>query len=686
MSKIIKKVITLSSLIPMSGVLTLSTLSSCGKDTISEVHILEADDIHGEIPGFGDSFFSSSNKYAGAIRTANEMQKIVDEHPGSICLSGGDNNSSGTFSVCTKGETMYPVLSAMDIRYSAVGNHAWDWGKEPLENYKYDYLGRTADTLGNYFITGNVLDGNQYRKYKWCYDEDDPQFELDYEIWKDHKVQWADPAKIVDMRGHNVCLIGLTTTATMSDGNQEELKDTSIIPYIPSIHYIKHFIKEEQPDIYNKIDAFVLYTHIGHGEVEGFVKDLDTNVDLILGAHTHSDVSEEYHSDVLNKDIDFIESQAHLASFSDAKLVFDDSKPVGSRLIDVTTQNIIPQIPENKAEAAAQLNEIIKTAKNKVVMNTISEYAFQKERAIKILNTILGHSNNGLEYEQLGHQFDKPAVYPKKHDGLIEQVGAWLCKSQILGFNTLFANEIAAGEMLPVSISYCTNDAINTIIEPDADVLLKDIYGFYPYENKPVYGVLTYYQLEQIISYTLSGAADKQHKEYTEEIYNTSTGSGAQIDNLRTPYGQSQMFGMSFQVEKIASDNQGRVYKYKNDPEHSLKVFDAVNNTGLDDINDTTKYEDVSYWGQDGTHYIPIVINSFNYNGGNNQQKMIKQFCEFNAQKNHTKPELQVHEFPSTDIRELTKAYLDVIKSNPEITVDMPTTLLQTLFLRIGDQ
>lgn len=129
MKKTKSKIIALSSLIPMAGLLAIQPLASCGNNQQTkkvEVHILDACDIHGEIPGYGDDFFSSSSIYAGAIRTANEMQKIVEQYPGSICLSGGDNNSSGTFSTCTKGETMYPVLSAMDMVYSVVGNHAWD--------------------------------------------------------------------------------------------------------------------------------------------------------------------------------------------------------------------------------------------------------------------------------------------------------------------------------------------------------------------------------------------------------------------------------------------------------------------------------------------------------------------------------------------------------------------------------
>lgn len=664
-------------------------LVGCGSQ-LKQVHILNICDTHGEIPGYGDDFFDEQPYYPGAIRTSQSIQKIVKQYPGSVVLSGGDNNSSGTFSTCTQGDTMYPVLRSMDIRYSAVGNHAWEWGLDKLTQFHYDQLGRTEHTDGNYFVTSNVLNHKEFRDWDWHYHEGEAGFQEDYEKWKTNKVEWADPYKIIDLNHHLVCLIGLTTTVTMEDGNKEAIKDTSFIPYIPAVWYTKHFIKEQEGQaVFDAIDAFVLFTHIGAGQSEGtgLAENIDTNIDLILGAHTHTDYAEYFHNDILNKDIPFVESQAHMSSFSDAIFYFNDSKPLGQRLDHIEVQTITPEVdcgghdpksddPEErqkaKAAAAAQIEYISQHPETKVVSETVAEYNKQKQIAKEQLNQDLCQSNDGLSYTQLGHQFDQPYFYCET---IIEQAGAFLCKSEIEGFDILLAQEIAQGNMKKACVAYCTNDSIN--IDLDAGPFkLKDVYGFFPYDNQAVYCCLTYYQMEQIIEYILAGADRDNLQEsyyYTKDLF-YEPGQKADIQELRFPYGPNQLYGVSFKVKQVAptEENYGSVYQYQ--PE-SLKVYDPEKSGA--NIDDPSTYGDKQYW-QSNNRLVRMILSNFNFDEGNKQQKMIKAFAEFNevGGDEWTK----VHRITSMDLRELMKSYLAQLQSSSK-TADLSLDILRSMFI-----
>lgn len=673
--KKIKLISTITSL-SVLGSLPLA-ITSCGNGkTETEVHISTLCDVHGEIPGYGDDFFDSNVKYAGAIRTVQEIQKIQANYPGSVTLLCGDQNGSGTFSTCAKGDTMYPVLSAMNAPYSAVGNHAWDFGKEKLEDKTFDTLGRTKDTKGNYFVTSNVLnDATLQTKRTWVYKYDQPGFLEDYRLWKRKKVSWADSYKVIDMAGHKVALLGLTTKQTLQDGAKAEIKDLAFIDYAPAIYYTKYQMVEDlgQKE-FDKIDAFVALTHVqasinDEGEVYGdgadICKNIDTNIDLFLSGHWHSNVAAKVHNSILNKDIPIMQSAAHLESFCDATIKFDDTKPEGQRLKSIEPKIVKPDIEQDRAKAYAQIQDIINNPFNDIVKNTCDVYKQQKDIAISKLNKVLGTSTDGLKYDIFDHWDHKYGATG------VEQTGVLVTKSNPIGLTLLHQDDINNGTIAKPSIGIISNDSIRASIKP-GNVTLKDVYGIYAFDNKPIYFSLTYYQLEQVIEYMLENNYRDSNDFYTKDLYYEPgiKVPYSDIGDINLTYCPGQYGGFAFSVNKHTSENGKIYYTYIDD---SLKVYDPYDG----DIDDVDTYKGASFW-TGNRKYIQGVMSNFSFNDGNKQYKMIKRFALYNDKQADILDKYKIHYYDD-DVRKLVEATIVDMTNNGK-TIDVPVTTLNKMF------
>lgn len=257
-------VLTTSFVVPIVLPIVLTNANNNTGYDIETNHILSINDLHGAAEGYGDTEFpNTSYKNPGLIRMASHIDDRLHNNPGTILISGGDNNSGDAFSTATHGETLYPILRSLECQYSAVGNHGFEWGLDDLASYKFDRLARTDQTQGCYFVCGNILNHSTYRTHEWTIDENDPSFVYDYNIWKSQRVSWADSYKLIDLHGHLVCLLGLSTTGMLTDGNQKIISNLTIMPYVPALYYIsKYCFDTIGANLYDKIDSFVLLTHV----------------------------------------------------------------------------------------------------------------------------------------------------------------------------------------------------------------------------------------------------------------------------------------------------------------------------------------------------------------------------------------------------------------------------------------
>jgi len=161
-------VFSLSTILASTSAITIPLISSCSSSEITDVHIVSFNDFHGRIPGNGQPYKTSSSD-PGSIRFFNQYNEFVKQNPNTILLSAGDNSQGNAFSNVTYGESVYDTFKQMGVVYSALGNHEFDWGLDYFDNennqLNYDEVARTEDTIGNYFINANIINGTNYRDY-----------------------------------------------------------------------------------------------------------------------------------------------------------------------------------------------------------------------------------------------------------------------------------------------------------------------------------------------------------------------------------------------------------------------------------------------------------------------------------------------------------------------------------------
>lgn len=509
------------------------------------VHIFSLNDFHGCAEGYGESkdYFPSINyKNPGAIRLMNKIQPLIESSPGSFLVTAGDNNSGDMFSTSLHGESIYKVLQAMGARYSAVGNHAFDWGAAPMTTKQFDNWARTKDTRGNYFLASNILNGSTTREV-WVDDlKDEEGFNECYTEWVNSIVPWADPYKIVNMNGHLVCLIGLTTKAAAEDGNRDVTDHLSFIDYNPAVNYSVYKCYQEVGDrTFNAIESFILLTHVESdqsetGTVTGAAAELAEDisfegVDAIISGHSHKAVNAVIDNHITGKKICLGQAETEGRRYLDLSLTFDNTKAAGEKKLKDVSMDVINctnrESWEKDWNAAHDdmLSERKAATENPVTANVMKVFDDQTYFMDKKLNQPVSPSTRRygtLKYPavqvQIGHKYynnERPwgATEDPTDGGYIcDQLGAWINYANIVGFSKMYEKDIAAspGGLTYPAISLINQDSMKISYddEPSASgqpVLLKDMYNIQGYENQTIFGYISIWQLAAWINHSLSG-------------------------------------------------------------------------------------------------------------------------------------------------------------------------------------
>lgn len=726
--------IAATSIFPISNVI-MSTSCSEYEEIDNAVHILNINDFHGAAVGYGDSAYplSVSSKNPGIERLANTYNEFLKTHPNSIFLAAGDNNSGDSFSTATHGETLYPLLKAMGVRYSALGNHAFDWGIEYLTGESghdtFDGWARTEQTEGTYFIASNILNDDNHDTYEdkedWVYDESKVGFADDFKTWNNNRVQWADPYKIIDVGGHSICLIGLTTKKTRQDGNPIATRNVSFIDYIASINYAKHLAKVNDEEKYNAIESFVLLTHVEsdfvNEEVTGAAADIarktNTDIDAIISGHSHKEGFGTVYNNQLQKNIWVGQANTAGRAILDTRLDFGlDPKTQKRQAKNVSMAIIHPALNSLVFEfAQKQLEDIRKRAfklpKENVLHSTCEEFEKREAEIREKFIEPVGHAKTqGEQYPwcnekgQLGHTYTWPSDYPAPHppaNYVDEQMGAWINMAAMKGFVELTPHD---GDILYYpSISFISFDSItHEFVVPEGGekpVTVGDIYQLQTYENNLSWGWLSIGQLCNIIDYMLAGEGvfnyedNPQYALKDQLAYDPITGEKFREDlpelkSVKYLCGPLQFWGMKFEVEEETNPDyqvfrkwhlKYRVVNGKNIP--NLWIYTPAVTKGsnkneeiVDPLLDPEKWKSADYWIEKGWEYVPIITNSFIFNGGNDQSTMFKYYMELNAEENEDSH--AVHIFPEIT-RDAIMAYCKTVAEGEY--VDIPQDLAHNI-------
>lgn len=531
-------------------------LGACATDIKRvDAHLLDFNDFHGAAVAYGDPDYplTPSYKNPGIERIASTVNDFKKENPNTILLAAGDTNSDDAFSSSTHASSVFPLLKELGVRYSAVGNHAFEWGMDYMSREIFDSLARTPETEGHYFLASNILNGREHRsKLIWNYHPEQLAFKQDYTEWKNSRVQWADPYKIIDVAGHPICLIGLTTYGTSTDGNHDVVDGLSFIDYTASIHYSKIYAKEQLGEKrFNEIEGFILLTHVESdydklddetipiGPAADLAENIDTDIDAIISGHSHKEGCGHVWNRKLRKRVFVGQAGTAGRALLDTHLIFNDAKPKGQRLVKTEMELIKPFIdygtdvnPEKDPETAlknakAQLLDIRKKAKledeNSFFRKTIEEFDNQEKSILQHFNSRLGACESiGESYAPLkdrpsmGHKYIWPAALApaepipiediKPEDNfVVDEIGAWTARAQTDGFIDIAKKN----ELTPPGVSFTFLDSLTNQFDgtPAKALQIKyaNMYQLLTHDNSSVYGNLTIGQICNIIDFLLAG-------------------------------------------------------------------------------------------------------------------------------------------------------------------------------------
>lgn len=236
-----------------------STVSNnASKD--ATVTILQFSDFHGAVDNATSSKNPGMDKFAAVVK--EYTQQATDEH-GYIVVSGGDNYQGTAMSNLTYGKVISEMMKELNVKYSAVGNHEYDWGDEYFDTWEAD-----ADMQ---FLAANIIDKET-----------------------GELVKYAEPYAVTESNGKKIGFIGIATPETAVTTLPENVNHLEFRDPAEVVNEYSKVLRDEE-----KCDAVIVLAHLAaeqaeDGTITGDCADLAnaiSDVDAILSGHSHNLVS-----------------------------------------------------------------------------------------------------------------------------------------------------------------------------------------------------------------------------------------------------------------------------------------------------------------------------------------------------------------------------------------------------------
>ncbi len=216
--------------------------------------ILHTNDWHSRIEPFADDGGRNAN-LGGAVRRMNLIQSIREKEKDLLLLDSGDIFQGTPYFNFFKGELEFKIMSKMGYDFATIGNHDFDVGLEGLH--------RQLPHADFKFLSSN-------------YDFSDT---LLAESTHPHAVVRKNGVK-VGLFGLGIELEGLVP--------KELYGDTRYLDPLTTARQTAYYLRHER-----KCDLVICLSHLGYRYKSSKIDDRklaarSTNIDLILGGHTHT--------------------------------------------------------------------------------------------------------------------------------------------------------------------------------------------------------------------------------------------------------------------------------------------------------------------------------------------------------------------------------------------------------------
>ena len=241
--------------------------------SVFRIPVYETSDVHGNLV---DTSSGKDETYQYRLaRLADVVDDVRAENRDALLLDGGDIYQGTPLSNLQNGEPMIAAYDAMEYDAVSLGNHEFDWEVTELID--------SDGTMGSYHLSDKikgdsqipVVCNNMYSKETGKRVD----FTQDYTIVEKTAVSLDGKTKKV-----KVAIIGYV------DDYSKDIMAAKIAPY--SIHEDIQALEGQAAQIKTtgEADIVVVLTHAGASAIANQL-DNETEVDLVLGGHTHQDMA-----------------------------------------------------------------------------------------------------------------------------------------------------------------------------------------------------------------------------------------------------------------------------------------------------------------------------------------------------------------------------------------------------------
>ncbi|MGL4662490.1 MAG: bifunctional metallophosphatase/5'-nucleotidase, partial [Culicoidibacterales bacterium] len=250
-------------------------------------------------------------------------------NPNTAVLAAGDLFQGSPLSNLTKGEASAKALKELNIQYSALGNHEFDWDLPQNDVPRWEATG------GFKFLAANIYDAKTGQR-----------------------VSFAKPTAMITVAGKKVGLIGIATPETAYKTNLANIQGLDFRDPVNDINTLAVDLKAQGAD------AIVVLSHLGcmqdkagviTGEAAEAAKKVK-GVDAIITGHTHQTIQGKVNG------VSIVQAASYGRAVAHTKIDFDAAGKVTN--VTPTVDALIPQIatlPEHQ-----QTKDIIAAERGKL--------------------------------------------------------------------------------------------------------------------------------------------------------------------------------------------------------------------------------------------------------------------------------------------------------------------------------
>jgi len=247
---------SLAILLALVMCLSFIPLVAIADGDIVVIDLYSFNDFHGTV----DKSASGSNP--GADRFVALVQELMKDNPNSAILAAGDNYQGSPLSNVFYGEPVSAMFKYLGIKYSALGNHEYDWGIEYI--YKFIEDGDVTFLAANVFYEGTR-----------------------------ERPDYCEPYAILEFDGVKVGLIGLITVETPTLVKAEMVEGLVFEDPAIAVAELEPFLRSEGCDIViglTHLPAFSSNPDITPEAIALAETAAGAKLDGIFGGHAHSHV------------------------------------------------------------------------------------------------------------------------------------------------------------------------------------------------------------------------------------------------------------------------------------------------------------------------------------------------------------------------------------------------------------